>query len=55
MITVAIVDDHEIVIDEVEKNISESGVACLTGKAFNRLLRKIEKLLLIFIYIELLL
>ncbi|MCL2502432.1 MAG: response regulator transcription factor [Bacteroidales bacterium] len=35
MITVAIVDDHQVVIDGVEKNIIESGVACLTGKAYS--------------------
>ena len=33
MITVAVVDDHNIVIDGVEKNIVASGIACLTGKA----------------------
>jgi len=35
MIRVAIVDDHQVVIDGVEKNIIESGVASITGKAYN--------------------
>lgn len=33
MIQVAIVDDHQIVIDGLEKIIAESGIAVLTGKA----------------------
>ena len=35
MIQVAIVDDHRIVIDGMEKVISESGIAILTGKAYS--------------------
>ncbi|MCL2597722.1 MAG: response regulator transcription factor [Paludibacter sp.] len=35
MINVAIVDDHQIVIDGLEKIITESEVACLCGKAYN--------------------
>jgi len=35
LIKVAIVDDHQIVIDGLEKIVSESGIARLTGKAFN--------------------
>jgi len=35
LIRVAIVDDHQIVIDGLEKIITESGRARLTGKAFN--------------------
>ena len=34
-IRVAIVDDHQIVIDGLEKNISESGIARVTDKAYN--------------------
>ena len=34
-IRVAIVDDHQMVIGGVEKMITESGVAHLTGKAYN--------------------
>ncbi|GHT28227.1 DNA-binding response regulator [Bacteroidia bacterium] len=33
MIKVAIVDDHRIVIDGLEKIVAESGIAVLTGKA----------------------
>ena len=33
LIRVAIVDDHRVVIDGIEKIISESGIAALTGKA----------------------
>ena len=35
LIRVAVVDDHQIVIDGLEKIISESNVACLIGKAYN--------------------
>jgi DNA-binding NarL/FixJ family response regulator len=35
LIRVAIVDDHQIVIDGLEKIISKSGVALLTDKAYN--------------------
>jgi len=35
MIKVAVVDDHKIVIDGLEKIISESGIACLTDKSYN--------------------
>ena len=35
MIKVAIVDDHQIVIDGLEKIITESNVAYLTNKAYN--------------------
>jgi len=35
LIKVAVVDDHQIVIDGLEKIISESGIACLTGKSYN--------------------
>jgi len=35
LICVAVVDDHQIVIDGLEKIISESKRACLTGKAYN--------------------
>jgi len=35
LIRVAIVDDHQIVIDGLEKIITESGIACLTNKAYN--------------------
>jgi len=35
MIDVAIVDDHQIVIDGLEKIIVESGIARLTGKSYN--------------------
>jgi DNA-binding NarL/FixJ family response regulator len=35
MIKVAVVDDHRIVIDGMEKIITESGIACLTGKALS--------------------
>jgi len=35
MINVAIVDDHQIVIDGLEKIITESGIARLTGKSYN--------------------
>jgi DNA-binding NarL/FixJ family response regulator len=35
LIRVAVVDDHQIVIDGLEKIISESGVACLTDKSYN--------------------
>ena len=35
LITVAIVDDHQIVIDGLEKIIAESGIACLMDKAYN--------------------
>jgi len=35
LIKVAIVDDHQIVIDGLEKIISESGIARLTGKSYN--------------------
>jgi len=35
MIDVAIVDDHQIVIDGLEKIITESGIARLTGKSYN--------------------
>ena len=35
LIRVAVVDDHKVVIDGVEKNIIESGIACLTGKAYS--------------------
>jgi len=35
LIKVAVVDDHQIVIDGLEKIITESGVACLTGKSYN--------------------
>ena len=34
MISVSVVDDHKIVIDGVEKNIKESGIACLIGRAY---------------------
>jgi len=35
LISVAIVEDHKVVIDGVEKNIVESGIACLIGKAYS--------------------
>jgi len=35
MIKVAIVDDHNVVVDGVERYIIASGIACLTGKANN--------------------
>ena len=35
LINVAVVDDHKIVIDGLEKIITESGIACLIGKAYN--------------------
>jgi len=35
LIRVAVVDDHQIVIDGLEKIITESGIACLTGKSYN--------------------
>jgi len=35
MINVAIVDDHQIVIDGLEKIITESGIARLIGKSYN--------------------
>ena len=35
LIRVAVVDDHRIVIDGLEKIITESGVALLTDKAYN--------------------
>jgi len=35
LIRVAIVDDHQIVIDGLEKNLVESGIACLAGYAHN--------------------
>jgi len=35
LIKVAIVDDHQIVIDGFEKIITESGIAILTGKSYN--------------------
>ena len=35
LIRVAIVDDHQIVIDGLEKIITESGCARLTGKSYN--------------------
>jgi len=35
LIRVAIVDDHQIVIDGLEKIITQSGIACLTGKSYN--------------------
>ena len=35
LISVAIVDDHQIVIDGLEKIITESGIACLTDKSYN--------------------
>ena len=35
LIRVAVVDDHQIVIDGLEKIISESGRARLTGKSYN--------------------
>jgi DNA-binding NarL/FixJ family response regulator len=35
MIKVAVVEDHRIVVDGLEKIITESGIAQLTGKAFN--------------------
>ena len=35
MISVAVVDDHKIVIDGLEKIISESGIAKLTDKAYS--------------------
>ena len=35
LIRVSIVDDHQIVIDGLEKIITESGIALLTGKAYN--------------------
>ncbi|MDR2926650.1 MAG: response regulator transcription factor [Cytophagaceae bacterium] len=35
LIRVAVVDDHQIVIDGLEKIIAESGIATLTGKAYS--------------------
>ena len=35
LIRVSIVDDHQIVIDGLEKIITESGIAQLTGKSYN--------------------
>jgi len=35
LIRVSIVDDHQIVIDGLEKIITESGIACLTDKSCN--------------------
>ena len=35
LINVAVVDDHQIVIDGLEKIITESGIARLTGKSYN--------------------
>jgi len=35
MISVAVVDDHQIVIDGLEKIITESSIARLTGKSYN--------------------
>jgi len=35
MINVAIVDDHQIVIDGLEKIITESGIARITAKSYN--------------------
>ena len=35
LIRVSVVDDHQIVIDGLEKIIAESGIACLTGKSCN--------------------
>jgi len=35
LIKVAVVDDHQIVIDGLEKIITESGIARLIGKAYN--------------------
>ena len=35
LISVAVVDDHQIVIDGLEKIIIESGIARLTEKAYN--------------------
>jgi DNA-binding NarL/FixJ family response regulator len=35
LIRVAVVDDHQIVIDGLEKIISESINACITGKSYN--------------------
>lgn len=35
MIRVAIVDDHQIVIDGIEKYLIDSGIACLSGYAHN--------------------
>ena len=35
LIKVAVVEDHQVVICGLEKIIAESGVACLTGKAYN--------------------
>jgi len=35
MISVAVVDDHQIVVDGLEKIIADSGIAKLTNKAYN--------------------
>jgi len=35
LIKVAVVEDHQIVIDGLEKIITESGIACITDKSYN--------------------
>jgi len=35
LIRVAIVDDHKIIVDGLERLINESGIACIIGKAYS--------------------